>query len=101
MLYTLMVPEAIDDVSEVRVREWHGHIGRAYAKGDLIVELETHKAVVEVRAGTDVILRRIIKEPGEWQQTGAPLGVLSSLPDEPVPDDISALMKMAALFEVL
>lgn len=101
MLYALTVPGAADDVSEVRVLEWHGKAGHAFAKGDLMVELETHKAVIEVRAGIDAILRRIVKEPGDWQQTGAQLAILSSAPDEPVPDDISSLAEIAALYEVV
>ena len=31
--------------------EWHGPEGHAFAPGELVVELETHKALVEVRAG--------------------------------------------------
>src|ERR1019366_1375701 len=50
MLWKLVVPGPIEDVDELRILEWQGEIGRRFDKGALIVELETHKAVVEVRA---------------------------------------------------
>ena len=48
--------------------------GTAFAPGDLIVELETHKAVVEARAGQAGILREIKAAPGDWCRIGTPLG---------------------------
>ena len=37
MIYTLTVPGPIEDVEEVRVLEWHGQPGRAFAVGELVV----------------------------------------------------------------
>ena len=51
MIWKLVVPGPIEDVEELRVLEWHGDVGRRFDAGAMIVELETHKAVVEVRAG--------------------------------------------------
>src|ERR1700687_4169509 len=84
MFYKLIVPGPIEDVEEVRVLEWHGAVGRTLAPGDLIVELETHKAVVEVRAGQPGVLRAILSEAGGWQQIGKPLALLSAAADEPL-----------------
>jgi pyruvate/2-oxoglutarate dehydrogenase complex dihydrolipoamide acyltransferase (E2) component len=50
MIYALAVPGPIEDVEELRVLQWHGEPGTRFAAGEMIVELETHKAVVEVRA---------------------------------------------------
>ncbi len=90
MISQLSVPAIVADVVEIRVLEWHGGVGVRYASGDLIVELETHKAIVEVRAGQAGILRQILAEPGTWQKVGLPLGLFSddageALPAEPVP----------------
>jgi pyruvate/2-oxoglutarate dehydrogenase complex dihydrolipoamide acyltransferase (E2) component len=46
LFYKLIIPGPIEDVEEVRVLEWHGSIGREFQPGDLMVEFETHKAVV-------------------------------------------------------
>ena len=101
MIYQLLVPGPVDDVEEVRILEWHGSPGSAFAPGDLVVELETHKALVEVRAGRASTLRAILCKEGDWQRIGAPLAVFSDAPDEPVPDDAGDLAELAVSFEVV
>jgi pyruvate/2-oxoglutarate dehydrogenase complex dihydrolipoamide acyltransferase (E2) component len=95
MIYKLIVPGPIKDVEEVRVLEWHGDIGRGFRPGELIVELETYKAVVEVCAGQPGTLRRILCAPGSWQRVGEALAVLSDTAEEippPPPDAFEALL---------
>jgi pyruvate/2-oxoglutarate dehydrogenase complex dihydrolipoamide acyltransferase (E2) component len=85
LIYQLSVPAAVPGVDEIRILEWHGEPGSAFAAGDLIVELETHKAVVEVRAGQAGILRTLQAEPGDWRGVGLALALFSDLADEPIP----------------
>lgn len=77
MFYQLTVPGPIEDVEETRVLEWHCQEGARIAAGDLIVELETHKAVLEVRSQQAGMVRRILCQPGEWQKLGAPIALFS------------------------
>lgn len=100
MIYRLVVPGPIEDVEEVRVLEWHGVPGRAFAAGELIVELETYKAVVEVRAGQPGILRTILCEAGSWQQVGRALAVLSDDAAETLPDSADELDVWLVEFEI-
>jgi pyruvate/2-oxoglutarate dehydrogenase complex dihydrolipoamide acyltransferase (E2) component len=100
MIYFLAVPGPIEDVEEVRVLEWHGEPGRAFAPGDLVVELETHKALVEVRAGQAGVLRQLLCAEGDWQVVGAPLALLSDSTDEVLPDELEGFPAMAVEFEV-
>lgn len=100
MLYKLTVPGPIEDVEEVRVLEWHGGPGHVFAPGDLVVELETHKALVEVRAGQPGVLRRIICRPGDWQALGEPVALFSDTADEPLPDSMEGLAALPVDFEV-
>jgi len=93
MIYKLLVPAAVPGVEEIRVMEWHGEPGAEFQAGDLIVELETHKAVVEARAGQPGFLRKVNAEPGDWCAIGLVLAIFSDAPDEPLPegDDFSDL----------
>ena len=100
MIYQLAVPGPIEDVEEVRVLEWHGGAGRAFAIDELIVELETHKALVEVRAAQPGVLRDILCEAGDWRAIGQPLAILSDSPTEALPSSLSGLNDWAVAFEV-
>jgi pyruvate/2-oxoglutarate dehydrogenase complex dihydrolipoamide acyltransferase (E2) component len=100
VIYKLCVPGPIEDVEEVRVLEWHGAAGQAFAPGEMIVELETHKALVEVRAGQPGTLRAVLCEAGDWKALGEALAILSDAPDEPLPDDPETLSDWPVDFEV-
>lgn len=100
MIYKLVVPGPIEDVEEVRILEWHGQPGRAFAPGELIVELETYKAVVEVRAGQPGTLRRILCDAGAWQRVGQALAVLSGEGTEGLPDSTEDLDVLSVEFEI-
>jgi pyruvate/2-oxoglutarate dehydrogenase complex dihydrolipoamide acyltransferase (E2) component len=100
MIYSLTVPGPIEEVEEVRVLEWHGAVGRTFAAGELMVELETHKALVEVRAGEPGVLRLILSAAGDWQAVGRPLALLSDDLDEPLPDTCEGIALLAVDFEV-
>jgi len=101
LLYKLTVPGPIEDVEDVRVLEWHGTVSDLFEQGDLIVELETHKAVIEIRAGQKGILRAILRQAGEWQKIGEPLGVFGDSVDEPLPTTPDELSAWQAIFEII
>ena len=96
----LAVPGPIEDVEEVRVLEWHGEPGRVFTAGELVVEFETHKALVEVRAGQSGVLRKLLCEAGDWQAIGLPVALFSDAEDEPVPDETEGLAALTVDFEV-
>lgn len=100
MIYKLCVPGPIEDVEEVRVLEWHAGEGDLVAAGEMLVELETHKAVVEVRAGQPGVLRQVTCQAGDWQALGSPLAVLSDTADEPLPAAPGELADWPVDFEV-
>ena len=100
MLSKLVVPGPVDDVEEMRVLEWHGDVGRHFSTGELVVELETHKAVVEVRATQPGYLRQIVCEPGAWQRVGLPLAVFGDDRETPLPATIDDLRDWIVAFEV-
>lgn len=101
MIQQLRVPGPIADVEEVRVLQWHAAPGERVETDALVVELETHKAVIEVRAAHPAVLRRIICAEGAWQAVGAPLALLSSDAEEPLPDDAALVGDWPVAFEVI
>lgn len=100
MIYKLIVPGPIEDVDQVRILEWHGQEGHSLEEGELVIELETHKALVEVRAGRPGILRTTLCEEGDWVSIGQPLAILSDGPDETLPQSAEDLATMELTFEI-
>jgi pyruvate/2-oxoglutarate dehydrogenase complex dihydrolipoamide acyltransferase (E2) component len=100
MIYQLTVPAAVPGVEEIRILEWHKEPGAAIEAGELIVELETHKAVIEVRAGQAGVLRQILAQAGDWRTIGLPVALFSSDADEPLPSDAAGASAMVVEFEV-
>jgi pyruvate/2-oxoglutarate dehydrogenase complex dihydrolipoamide acyltransferase (E2) component len=100
MIHKLVVPGPIEDVEELRVLEWHGTEGTAFAAHALIVELETHKAVVEVRAARPGVLRRILCKAGDWEKVGLPLALMGDNAHEPLPALPDALAPWLVDFEI-
>jgi pyruvate/2-oxoglutarate dehydrogenase complex dihydrolipoamide acyltransferase (E2) component len=101
VIYQLSVPAAVPGVEEIRVLEWHGEPGTEFAPGDLIVELETHKAVVEARAGRPGVLREIKAAPGDWRGIGTTLALFADRADEPLPDGPVASSELLIEFDVI
>ena len=101
MIFQLLVPGPVEDVEEVRILEWHGAAGKEFEPGDLVVELETHKAIVEVRAGRRAMLRSILCVEGDWQRIGEPLAVFSEAADEALPQTAGDLAALAVTFEII
>jgi pyruvate/2-oxoglutarate dehydrogenase complex dihydrolipoamide acyltransferase (E2) component len=85
MLYKLVVPCGEGQTEdEVRVLEWHKKTGDLAATGELLMELETGKALIEVRAPAPCALRRVLFEAGAWTRLGTPLAILSDTLEEAV-----------------
>ncbi len=100
LIYKVIVPDVGEDVEEIRVLEWHGSPGHRFAAGDLVVELETHKALVEMRAGQAGVLRQILFEPGDWARIGVPIALFSDDQNEPLPDSAVAAADLLVDFIV-
>ena len=100
MIYRLCVPATIEDTDAVRVLEWHGSVGTEFPDGALIVELETHKALIEVRAAQLGILRRIDCAEGDWAPLGSSLALLGDTIDQPLPTDDLPIPSLVADFMI-
>ncbi len=100
MIFQVTVPAMAEDVEEIRILEWHGEPGQAFASGELLVEFETYKALVEVRTAQAGVLRRILAPAGEWLRIGEPVALFSEAPDEALPDSADQLAAMAIDFLV-
>jgi pyruvate/2-oxoglutarate dehydrogenase complex dihydrolipoamide acyltransferase (E2) component len=102
MVYQIRLPGPIEHVEEYCVLEWHRAENQSFAVGDLLVEIETQKSIVEVRAAAVGVLRRILCKVGQWQELGNPIALVSESADEPVPETVASGMPSLDLeFDVI
>ncbi len=73
------VPVLPESVSEATVLEWHKQAGETVAAGDILVDLETDKIVLEVPAPMDGIVAEILQPAGATVASGQPLARLEEL----------------------
>ncbi len=90
-LFTM--PKLGFDMAEGTLSRWVKQIGEEVNKGDILVEVETDKATVEVEAFSSGILRGIFVDEGAIVPVGATIAVLGTSDEE---IDLEALKAQAA-----
>lgn len=88
---TKIVMEALSPtMEEGRLVKWNRNEGDQIAKGDVLAEVETDKAVMDLVARGDGVLRKRLIEDGGTAPVGQLLGVIGT-----ADEDISALIAQA------
>jgi len=88
---TKIVMEALSPtMEEGRLVKWNKNEGDQIAKGDVLAEIETDKAVMDLVARGDGVLRKRLIEDGGTAPVGQLLGVIGT-----ADEDISALVAQA------
>ena len=72
----ILMPQLSPTMTEGRLAKWLRKEGDAVKAGQVIAEVETDKATMEVEASDDGILHKIIGEIGADILVGTPIGVL-------------------------
>lgn len=86
MATKVRMPKLSDTMEEGVILRWTRKEGEEVAPGQIIAEVETEKAIMEVEANEKGILRKILVPEGETALVGAPIAIISE-PDK----DIEAL----------
>ncbi|MEO5657853.1 MAG: dihydrolipoamide acetyltransferase family protein [Nitrospiria bacterium] len=73
----IVMPKLSDTMEEGVLVKWHKHEGQTVASGDVLAEVETDKAVLELEAYTDGILRKTLVAEGARVPVGTLLGVIA------------------------
>ncbi len=82
-MITKVVMEALSPtMEEGRVITWHKKEGDQVAVGDIIAEVETDKAVMELQARGDGILRKIVAGEGTTVEVGKLVAVIAGADDD-------------------
>ena len=85
MAHTVIMPKLGQTVEESTVLKWHKRVGEPVKKGEILFEIETDKAVLEIESFVDGTLLKIIVQEGETVPVTAPVAFIGQ-PGEPIPD---------------
>jgi pyruvate dehydrogenase E2 component (dihydrolipoamide acetyltransferase) len=84
MAEPIIMPKLGFDMAEGTLIRWTVDIGQAIKKGDVIAEIETDKATIEIESTVEGTVLQLLAQPGEVVAVGAPIGYVGT-PDETVP----------------
>ncbi|MBB5433546.1 dihydrolipoamide acetyltransferase family protein [Nocardiopsis composta] len=91
----IYMPRLSDTMEEGVISSWVKKVGDKVASGDVLVEIETDKAVMEYEAYEDGYLVKQAVSEGETVPIGAVIGFIGDSPDA-VPDDSGSAAPAAA-----
>ena len=89
MAETISMPKLGFDMREGVLVRWVKNEGEAISKGDVLAEIETDKATVEVESSASGVVRKLFASPGDSVPVGATIAVIGTA-DEKIDDSIPA-----------
>ena len=89
MAETISMPKLGFDMREGVLVRWVKNEGEAISKGDVLAEIETDKATVEVESSASGVVRKLFASPGDSVPVGAAIAIVGTA-DEKIDDSIPA-----------
>jgi pyruvate/2-oxoglutarate dehydrogenase complex dihydrolipoamide acyltransferase (E2) component len=77
MAKDILMPKMGYDMTEGKLLRWLKEEGEAVKKAEIILEIETDKATLEIEALDSGILQRIFVQAGEVAAVGERLGIIA------------------------
>jgi pyruvate dehydrogenase E2 component (dihydrolipoamide acetyltransferase) len=74
----IVMPRLSDTMERGTIARWLVHEGDAVHEGDVLAEIETDKATMELNSYSDGVLLRILVQDGEAAELGAPIAVIGA-----------------------
>jgi pyruvate dehydrogenase E2 component (dihydrolipoamide acetyltransferase) len=85
MATTVTMPKLGFDMAEGTLVRWVRGIGETVQKGEVLAEIETDKATVEVEASESGVVRKHLVQEGVAVPIGTPIAIIGTA-DEPIED---------------
>ncbi|MGI8914656.1 MAG: dihydrolipoamide acetyltransferase family protein [Chloroflexota bacterium] len=82
MSQDILMPRLSDTMEEGTISRWHKHEGDRVAKGDVLAEVETDKANMEVQSYSSGLLNKVLVQEGQTAKIGAVIAVLGETADD-------------------
>jgi dihydrolipoamide dehydrogenase len=77
MPHEIKIPDLGADIEDVTIAEWHIEVGAAVSAGDILADIETDKATIELEADADGVVGALLVPADETPVApGAPVALL-------------------------
>ena len=90
MIQKVLLPKLGQTMEEATVETWRVKEGDVVKKGDVLLEITTDKATLEVESFIAGTVRKILAEPGAVLPVNTVLALVGD-PNDPLPDDLASL----------
>ncbi|MDE0428700.1 MAG: 2-oxoglutarate dehydrogenase complex dihydrolipoyllysine-residue succinyltransferase [Caldilineaceae bacterium] len=85
MAVELKVPQSGESITEVQIGEWRKAVGERVERDEVLVDIETDKAAMELPAPVSGVLAKIVKGAGEEAGVGEVIALINEGADEAEP----------------
>lgn len=85
----VLMPRLSDTMTEGVISSWLKHEGDRVQRGDILAEIETDKATMEMEAYDDGVLTRIVAQEGATVPIGQPIAVIETQPADDVVQSVA------------
>lgn len=72
----IQMPRLSDTMEEGVISTWRKNVGDQVSRGEVLAEIETDKAIMELEAYDDGVLEKILVEAGATVPIGTPIAIL-------------------------
>jgi len=93
-MYEILLPKLGQTMEEATIERWRKNEGDPVRRGDVVLEITTDKATLEVESYVEGTLRKIIAREGLTLPVNAVIALVGE-PDESLPDDVDDLVAAA------
>lgn len=94
MVTRVIVPKAGETVEEATVATWFKRVGEPVKRGEVLLEVSTDKATLEVEAPASGVLLAVLREEGETVPVLTPIGLIGE-PGEDIQAALAAIQAEA------
>src|SRR6476469_5899914 len=95
----LVMPRLSDTMEQGTIGRWLVKEGDSFSEGDVLAEIETDKALMELQAYDDATMLRILVKDGETADLGAPIAIVGEAGEDVAASDGKAEEPEAAAEE--
>jgi pyruvate dehydrogenase E2 component (dihydrolipoamide acetyltransferase) len=82
MAETISMPKLGFDMAEGTLVRWVKKVGESILKGDVLAEIETDKATVEVESSASGVLRKLLVDEGAVVPVNSPIAIVGTAEEE-------------------